>query len=106
MGSMYIDMLRAVEVEVRGETTSVDGGGVIDVRRRSESAVRGGGDLGASLAAQVRYDVELMGLCRQLGIPCGAGRFESPGAERARLESALRMAGVWVGSPRGRVDAD
>ncbi|HXQ61680.1 MAG TPA: hypothetical protein VN796_05055 [Acidimicrobiales bacterium] len=51
------------------------------------------GDLTA-VADELAYDVALIDLARQLGIPCDASAFDPPQGERRRVEKVLATRGI------------
>jgi hypothetical protein len=58
------------------------------------SAPHSGSPGSLALAAEVSYDRALIKLCTDNGIEADALGFSHPGAERARLEHDLAMAGI------------
>lgn len=94
---MYVDVLssalQASDTELTGESLVKH---VVDCRVHMLTALGVGAKRSAYdlLALEIAYDLSLIHLCEDLGVPVTVADFENPLVERARIEQELVTHGL------------
>ena len=103
---MYTQLLGAALTQERRAGTAVDAGTALDQVRRCRNELSADLPPGMEqhavpvvLARQLGYDAALLRLAELEGIETDLNRFDLPGAERSRLEGALRGLGIALDDP-------
>lgn len=89
--SMYVDVLSGA---IRASDTGLTGESLVNhvvACRVHMLTARGGAKQSAYdlLALEIAYDVSLIHLCDELGVPAAVADFDNPLTERARIEREL-----------------